>query len=140
MIDPTLETRIRSAIHGIPCIESLAIHPTLFEDGLVELSARNNPAWNGRRRGVHGGVLAYLADCVAWFAIVSRLGPETPMATTDLSIRYLAPCLSEELFGRGRVIKFGRTLVPTEVELFDASGQRVAVAQVCYMRLDAETR
>jgi len=37
---------------------------------------------------------------------------------------------------KARVIKFGRTLCPVAVDLFDAKGQQVAVAQVNYMLLN----
>jgi acyl-coenzyme A thioesterase PaaI-like protein len=37
---------------------------------------------------------------------------------------------------KARVIKFGRVMCPVAVELFDAAGKLVAVAQVNYMLLD----
>ena len=57
------------------------------------------------------------------------------MTTTDMNIRFLAPCNSDAL-ARARIIKFGRTLVPIHVDLYDAQGRHVALAQVTYMRLE----
>ena len=55
--------------------------------------------------------------------------------TTDMNIRFLAPCLTD-LRAEARVIKCGRTLCPVAVELFDANDKAVAVAQVTYLRLE----
>jgi acyl-coenzyme A thioesterase PaaI-like protein len=38
---------------------------------------------------------------------------------------------------RAEVIKFGRTLCPVSVDLFDENDTLVAVAQVSYIRVDA---
>ena len=138
MIDPAIERRLREEGKQIPCVRALQLQLVKADDGFVEMTAVNNPAWNAPRPGVHGGILAFIADCVAWHAIATRVGPDVPMVTTDLDVRYLAPCLSEKVRCVGRVIKFGRTLNPTTVELWDAT-QLAALAHVCYMRLDADT-
>ena len=138
MLPEDLRRRIQAATEGVPCLKTLQLRPLEMDAGYVRMSARNDPRFNSRLPGVHGGILAYIADCVAWFAIVTQTGPETPLVTSDLSIRYLAPCLSDVL-ATGRVVKLGRTLCPVRVELFDEAEKLVAVADVCYMRLDSAT-
>jgi len=53
-----------------------------------------------------------------------------------MSIRFLAPCLTD-VIARARVVKFGRTMCPVTVELFDTNDHHVALAQVNYMLLAA---
>lgn len=65
-------------------------------------------------------------------------GPETRIATTDINIRFLAPARSEVKV-RAQLIKAGRTLVPVAANLWDSTGELVAVAQVNYIRLECET-
>lgn len=130
------EAAIRAATVGIPCLETLGMEALELRDGYVRITARNDPRFNSKLPGVHGGILAYMADCVAWYAIATRTGPATPMVTSDLHIRYLAPCLGD-VVAVARVVKAGRTLCPVHVELFDRDGLLCAVADVCYMRLDA---
>ncbi|MCH9025378.1 MAG: PaaI family thioesterase, partial [candidate division Zixibacteria bacterium] len=36
-----------------------------------------------------------LADSAACFAIMTQTGPDQPLTTTDMNIRFLAPCLPE---------------------------------------------
>jgi len=61
-------------------------------------------------------------------------GPEAKMTTTDKNIRFLAPCLTD-LIARAKVIKFGRSLSPTAVGLYDENDKHVAIAQVNYIVL-----
>lgn len=51
-----------------------------------------------------------------------------------MNIRFLAPCLSD-VTAAAKVIKFGRTLCPVAVDLFDATGKPLAVTQVTCMLL-----
>jgi len=79
-------------------------------------------------------LLMTIADSTACFAILTRTGPDTRLTTTDMNIRFLAPCLTD-VTAQATVIKFGRTLCPVAVDIFDQAGQQVAVAQVTYMLL-----
>ena len=76
-----------------------------------------------------------VADSTACFAIFTKTGPDIRLTTTDMNIRFLAPCLTD-VTAKARVIKFGRTLCPVAVDLFDSEKKHVAVAQVNYILLD----
>jgi uncharacterized protein (TIGR00369 family) len=86
-----------------------------------------------------GGLLMTIADSIACFAVMTLTGPDEPMTTTDMNIRFLAACRTD-VTADARVIKLGRTLCPVAVDLFDADGVHVAVAQVTYMRLPPARR
>lgn len=116
-----------------PCVESLGLALLEFDAGFCRLRARHDPRFDGVLGGFHGGMLANVADCAAWFAIVTQIDPDEPILTTDLHIRYLNPCQGDAL-ARARVIKIGRTLCPVHVELSDEQERPVAIAQVTYLR------
>ncbi len=126
---------VREKMRDIPCVRSLGLELIEHADGFARMSARHDPAYDGVLAGFHGGMLANVADCVAWFAIATRLGPRERLVTTDMNIRYLAACLTD-CVATGRVIKFGRTLCPVAVDLFDTEGKQVAAAMVTYIRAD----
>lgn len=128
------EAAIRAKVRHAPCIQSLGIELLDFSAGACRLSARRDPAFDGVQPGFHGGMLATVADCAAWFAIVTQTGPDEPLVTTDLHVRYLSPCLTD-VVAAARVIKLGRTLCPVSVELSDTQGKSVAVASVTYIRV-----
>ncbi len=122
--------RSRSA----PCVAALGLRVVDFDEGFCRLTARHDPAFDGLLPGFHGGMLANVCDCAAWFAIATQTGPDEKLVTTDLHVRYLNPCMGDVTVA-ARVIKFGRTLCPVSVELFDAGGQLVAVGDVTYIRV-----
>ena len=75
-----------------------------------------------------------LADSTACFAILTITGAEVRLTTTDMNIRFLAPCLTDAV-AKARVIKAGRTLCPVAVDLYDTNDRHVAVAQINYILL-----
>ena len=83
----------------------------------------------------HGGLLITIADSTAALAVLTLTGPRAKITTTDMSIRFLMPTLTDVVV-EARVIKFGRTLVPLQVDLRNMDGNLVAIAQVTYMRLE----
>ncbi len=131
--------RLMERIRRIPIVDTLQMEILHFADGCCEARVPRRRAWDGIYESFHGGLLMTVADSVACFAILTRTGAETRLTTTDMNIRFLAPCLSD-VTARAQVIKFGRTLCPVAVELFDEGETLVAVAQVTYMLLGAKSR
>lgn len=134
-IDERRARAILERVATIPCVRSLGLASRILAPGHCVLMAPRDPAFHGIFPLFHGGMLAMVADCAAWFAIVTETGPDEPLLTTDLHIRYLRPCASGAVID-ARVIKLGKTLCPVEVRLSDEAGELVALAQVTYMRLE----
>jgi uncharacterized protein (TIGR00369 family) len=103
-------------------------------NGAATLTAPYDPSYDGVFNSFHGGLLMTLADKASCVAVLTQAGADAVITTTDMSIRFLAPCHSDAT-AEARIIKFGRTLCPVSVEIRDAEGALVAVAQVTYMRL-----
>jgi uncharacterized protein (TIGR00369 family) len=130
-----MEKALLARISRIPIVETLRMEILKFGDGYCEARVPRERKYDGVFESFHGGLLMTLADSTACFAILTLTGPDTRLTTTDMNIRFLAPCLTD-VTAKARVIKFGRTLCPVAVDLFDAKGQQVAVAQVNYMLLN----
>ena len=132
MLNPELRQAILARIQKIAIFKTLGMEVLDMAEGCFEVRIPRQRRYDGIFNTLHGGILATLADSVAAFAILTGTGADTPMATTDLNIRFLAPCLTG-VTAKARVIKFGRTMCPVNVEIFDEGGRLVAVAQVNYM-------
>lgn len=128
--DPVMEK-----INSIPAVSALGIEIETLTEDIVRVHAPYDRKFEGVFNTFHGGMLMTIADTVACFLIIKRNGPDIRIATTDMNIRFLAPCTTG-VTAEARFIKAGRTLNTIEVDLFDASGVKVAVAQVCYIRVD----
>ena len=134
MLDQLRLDELLAACRRAPCMESLQLKLLDAGEGICRMTAPIDPRFNGLIGGFHGGMLAMVADCAAWFAIATQTGPTEALVTTDLDIRYLAPCMSAVTVS-GRVIKLGKTLCPVSIEMTDNSGRLVATGIVTYMRL-----
>jgi uncharacterized protein (TIGR00369 family) len=131
---PEFEHALLARVNRIPIVQTLKLAIVRFEEGYCETRVPRRREYDGVFESFHGGLLMTIADSTACFAILTRTGPDTRLTTTDMNIRFLAPCLSD-VTAKARVIKFGRTLCPVAVDLFDAKEKQVAVAQVNYILL-----
>jgi uncharacterized protein (TIGR00369 family) len=135
MLSSDRKEAILRRIMRIPIVETLQMKIISLSDGCCETMAPRKLSYDGVFESFHGGLLMTLADSTACFAIFTKTGPEVHLTTTDMNIRFLAPCLTDA-FARAEVIKIGRTLCPVSVTLYDAHNQQVALAQVTYMLLN----
>ncbi len=133
-LDQKFIDRILSRIEKIPIMNTLELKVMDIKAGYCELTAPRRKKYNGIFNSFHGGLLMTVADSAAAFALMTLTGPKVDMATTDMNIRFLAPCLTD-LIVSAKVIKFGRSLSPMAVDLYDENDTHVAIAQVNYMVL-----
>lgn len=134
-ISPDLERAIRDKIMPIPVVGAMQMRIAELREGVCRATVPRDRCYDGIYNSFHGGLLMTVADSIACFAIFTLTGPNQHLTTTDMNIRFLAGCRSD-VTAEARVIKLGKTLVPVEVDLFDANGVKVAVAQVTYFRLE----
>lgn len=125
-----LETRLSQ----IPIFRKLRLELGTLDEGRASLTAPYDPAYDGVFNSFHGGLLMTLADTASCVAVLTQAGADAVITTTDMNIRFLAPCHSDAT-AEAKVVKFGKTLCPVSVDIRDAQGVLVAVAQVTYMRL-----
>ena len=133
-----LKSDILTEIKKIPIVDTLKIQIITLADGYCETKVQRKLSYDGVFKSFHGGLLMTIADSTACFAIFTKTGPFVKLTTTDMNIRFLAPCLSEVTV-KAKVIKLGRTMCPVSVDLYDASKKHVAVAQVNYILIDSLT-
>jgi len=139
MIDAAHASAILERIKNIPIFDTLRMGAVVFDAGQVELRVPRQRIYDGVFESFHGGILMTAADSAACFAVLTLTDVDQIMTTTDMNIRFLAPCLTG-LRVKARVIKRGRLMCPVGVDLFDEAGTLVAVAQVNYMLLEKMPR
>jgi acyl-CoA thioesterase len=137
MLDDALREDILARIKKIPIVDFLQLEVVNLLKGFCEVNVPRRLSYDGVFESFHGGLLMTIADSAACFAIFTRTGPHIQLTTTDMNIRFLAPCRSD-VTAKARLIKFGKTMCPVAVELFDENHQMVAVAQVNYMLLNSK--
>src|SRR6185503_19117838 len=131
-MDPTDEQAIRARIAAIPISATLGFDQISLGEGHCSLFVPRARIYDGIFDSFHGGILMTAADSAAAFAILTQVGAQAPIATTDMGIRFIARCTTG-IRVDARVVKLGRTLVPVHVDIHDEQARHVAVADVCYM-------
>ena len=84
---------------------------------------------------LHGGITATIADEAAWHAIENHFGKPTNCTTTELKVNYLRPIVGEKAIARAYLVRAGKTLCVSRVDITDDANQLAAIAIVTYMLL-----
>ncbi len=119
---------------AIPSMQTFGYRIELLEPGRAVMVAPYDRKLDGIFACFHGGLLATLADSTGGTAALTIAGADATTATTDLTIRFLAPCRTDAR-ATARIIKAGRTMVVVEINIHDMEGRHVAVSQASYIRL-----
>jgi uncharacterized protein (TIGR00369 family) len=83
---------------------------------------------------LHGGVTASIADEAAWHAIVNWPGyGSRKSTTTELKVNYLRPIGGKKVIARAILVRTGKTLCVSRVDIFDEKKHLSAIAIVTYM-------
>ena len=133
-LEQEFRDRIFDRVNKIPIMSTMKLEVINLKAGYCELKAPRQKMYDGIYDSFHGGLLMTVADSAAAFALMTLTGIEAKMTTTDMNIRFLAPCLTD-LIVHAKVIKFGRTLSPMAIDLYDENEKYIAVAQVNYFVL-----
>jgi uncharacterized protein (TIGR00369 family) len=81
---------------------------------------------------VHGGVLATMIDTVVVPAIGSGYDEPRALFTIDLTLRFLAPVIDDDMIAEGWVVQRGRSIVFCDAEVHSASGTLAATGSLVY--------
>src|SRR5580692_755766 len=84
---------------------------------------------------LHGGITATIADEAAWHAIENHFAKPTNCTTTELKVNYLRPIFGEKAIARAYLVRAGKTLCVSRVDIMYDANQLAAIAIVTYMLL-----
>ena len=121
-------------IQSIPIVEPLKRKILKLEKGSCEAMVPRHTQWDGIYETFHGGMLGTIADTVTCWSILTEIGADSLVATTDFNIRFLRPCHTDVVC-KAHVVRIGRTMCLAHADLYDTNGKLVAVSQVNYIRL-----
>lgn len=82
----------------------------------------------GPRGALQGGAIATLADLVGGRMAMQGAGPDSIVVTTDLTVHYLAPVMSNIARAVGHVLRRGKRNVTVRVDVYDGADGSIAAA------------
>jgi len=114
-----------------PFYHHLGLQLEFLENGKSAIRLPFRPEYGNTRGEMHGGAIAALVDAAMSQAVRSMIELGSKVATITMVINYLAPSYGD-LVGRGAVVKSGRSMMFTEVEVTDERGQVVCRGSATY--------
>lgn len=97
-------------------------------EGQAVVDLPYNPNLDHAAGGVHGGVYCTMLDIAGWFTAAAALDTPCWLATSELTIHFLAPAEATDLRAVGRLIKPGKRQHIAEAHLYDGQGRLVGHA------------
>lgn len=131
-MEKTVRQDVLERIKKIPIVDTLGFDFLEMDNGVCEAIVKHDKKYDGIFESFHGGLMMTVADSISAFAVLTLAGADASITTTDMNIRFIAACRSD-VRAVAKIIKYGKTLAPVAVDLFDDKGVKVAVAQVNYM-------
>ncbi len=105
------------------------------DDGRAIVDLPYNPVLDHALGGVHGGVYATLLDTAGWFTAAAAHDISCWVATTEMSIHFLAPVQRTSLRAVGQLIRQGGRQDVAEMRLYDGHDRLVGHATGTFVLL-----
>jgi len=129
---PTQLERLRELMKSrqklAPIARLVDAHIESVDPGRVRVRYAVKPEFMHPGNAVQGGIIAVYADMAMAMAAHTLCADGEFMATSQLSISFLAPVLKGPVFGEGTVVKRGRSTFFMEAIVKDAEGAELARA------------
>lgn len=137
MTRPHHYAEIRRRFERVGAVRLLGMKLSKLAPGRATLLLDAGPR-HSHPHGVHGGVLAALADSALAMAILTRLPSTAWLSTVEMKINYLSAHQRGRLRAEARVLRLGKRLAVGEVEIRSRSQQLVAKSLLTYSIRRAE--
>ncbi|OGK94388.1 MAG: hypothetical protein A3J45_12855 [Candidatus Rokubacteria bacterium RIFCSPHIGHO2_02_FULL_69_13] len=111
-----------------PIARLVDAHIESVDPGRVRVRYAVKPEFMHPGNAVQGGIITVYADMAMAMAAHTLCADGEFMATSQLSISFLAPVLKGPVFGEGTVVKRGRSTFFMEAVVKDAEGAELARA------------
>ncbi len=83
--------------------------------------------------GMHGGIISTAVDAAAAVTVNEAVGKDYAASTVELKVNYLLPVVDSDIFVYAKIVKKGKQLIVTTVEVLDNRSNVVAIGIVTYM-------
>lgn len=101
----------------------------------LEFAFKEELVGNFMLRILHGGVICSALDVAGGLAVQAGYKEDDPfyaMGTVDLRVDFLRPGKGERFVATGQVMRPGRILCATRMELVNETGELLAIGQAVY--------
>jgi uncharacterized protein (TIGR00369 family) len=107
-------------------LKRLGMRDVKDTDDQLIIEMDNRPDLTNIRGAIQGGLVATLIDIAAGRLAGNVAGPERDVTTADMNVHFLAPIVEGPARAEASIVRAGRRLIVTSVDVFDAGRDRLA--------------
>lgn len=115
--DTNFAERVRDSFSRQNAMGFIGARLTRIEPGLAEIELPYRDELTQQHKFFHGGITTMIADSAGGYAAYSLFPAGSSVLTVEFKISLLAPAAGEKLIAVGRVVKPGRMLTITDLEV-----------------------
>lgn len=120
-----------------PFMDLFKIKIIALEPGVCEIEIPYQERFTRPGGIVFGPVFMTAADAAAWFALMTLVGQESMMVTSELNTAFLKPAVKESVRCHAEILKFGKRLVYVTAASKSVTGELFCHHTVTYFRAGA---
>lgn len=121
LTEPASTERARDHLLG-----RMGMRDVLVSDDLLVIEVDNRPDLTNIRGALQGGLVATLIDVAAGRLAGRHVGVGQDVTTADMTVHFLAPVLTGPARAEATIVRAGRRLIVTAVDVRDVGGDRLA--------------
>jgi uncharacterized protein (TIGR00369 family) len=128
--NPTFAEDVRATFLAQGALRLVGAELALVEPGHCRLRVPFSEAVTQQHGYFHGGVIGLVADTAGGLAAMTLCEADMDVLSVEYKINFLAPARGVALLAAGHVVRSGRTLLVTrmEVDAIDAAGHGTCCA------------
>ncbi len=107
-------------------LHRLGMRDVEVSDERLVIEMDNRPDLVNVRGAIQGGLVATLIDIAAGRLAGNASGAGNNVTTADMNVHFLAPIIEGPARAEASVVRAGRRLIVTSVDVFDAGRDRLA--------------
>ena len=129
-VDADVVASIRASFNGQGLMTLLGAHLTDIHPGRVHIALAHRPEVSQQHGFFHAGAIGAIADSAGAYAATTLLAPRTELVAVEYKINFVAPAVGQRVEAVGTVLKSGRTLSITRLEVFSVDELQRKLAAV----------
>jgi uncharacterized protein (TIGR00369 family) len=116
LINPGFESRVRERFQQSRVMKMLGAGLSRISPGEADIELPYNEDLCQSHGFIHGGIIGTLLDTVCGYAAFTLVAADSDVLTIEYKTNFLAPAIGDTLFGRGRVLRQGKSVIVCEAE------------------------
>ena len=120
--DPDYAAKVRDSFGRQRIMAFLGAELTLVEPGHVRVELPYHDDLTQQHGFFHAGATSTIADTAGGYAGFSLMPPGSSILTVEFKLNLVAPADGERLVADGRVVRSGRTITVSELEVHAIKG------------------